>query len=317
MLRSALAIMAVLAPAMTHAADGMPQLTGNWRSMACELRPQAGPDGVQSWYLKRDITFTGDRIDAHFVTYADPTCATPLVELKFGGDVSILGPSDVAPGAMEVDLVVNDYLRITPRLDGFAGFLNSAESGTCGSEWAVGVEQDIYQTGCSVMGVAAGEPTREFETLLVNAGMLYFGARPVDGMPLNAAEKRPTTLQMPLARVSGGPVRMVGGDDITNPGTVELVLFQQKADADPDAVAKMLHGYTSEMNKFGTLLYRTIAHDGQGGWTCVNYWTNLDAMKQLNADAQTWPSLEIFPQLVDMSTFQIINYTINTPPANQ
>ena len=92
---------------------------------------------------------------------------------------------------------------------------------------------------------------------------------------------------------------------------VELVLFRQKQDARASDVAQMLHGYTAEMNKFDTLLYRTVAHDGNGGWTCINYWTTADAMKTLNADAQTWPSLKRFPELVDMSTLQLITYEID------
>ena len=124
------------------AADGMPELDGTWNSMACELRPQAGQDGVSPWYLKRSVVFDGNRIDAHFTTYADATCSAPLLELKFGGDVVVQGPSDVAEGAKEVDLIVNDYLTVTPQMEGFAGFLNSAETGTCGTDaWQVGVAQ--------------------------------------------------------------------------------------------------------------------------------------------------------------------------------
>lgn len=154
-------------------------LDGTWESIACELRPQAGQDGIAPWYLTRSIVFAQGRIDAHFTTYADPECSAPLLELKFGGDVTVLGASDVAPGAREVDLIVNDYLTVTPQMDGFAAFLNSAEAGTCGSaEWSVGVEQDVFQTGCSVMGVAANAPTTEYEVIHVSAGHLYFGARP-------------------------------------------------------------------------------------------------------------------------------------------
>ena len=67
------------------AADGMPALDGRWESLACELRPQQGEDGVSPWYLTRSIVFDGNRIAAHFTTFADATCSTPLGELKFGG----------------------------------------------------------------------------------------------------------------------------------------------------------------------------------------------------------------------------------------
>lgn len=103
---SAAVLAATSTPAM--AAEGMPELDGTWTSIACELRPQAGPDGVQPWYLKRIVVFADNRIDAHFTTYADADCASPLLDLKFGGDVIVQGTSDVAIDAKEVDLIVND-----------------------------------------------------------------------------------------------------------------------------------------------------------------------------------------------------------------
>ncbi len=180
-------------------------LGGTWESIACELCPQAGQDGIAPWYLKRSIVFGPGRIDAHFTTFADPDCSAHLLKLKFGGDLNVLGASDVAPGAREVDLNVNDYLTVTPQIEDFAAFLNSAEAGTCGSaEWSVGVEQDVFETGCAVMDVAANAPTTEYEVLFVSAGHLYFGARPVDGLPLAQPDDRPTALQMPLKRLEGG-----------------------------------------------------------------------------------------------------------------
>ena len=242
-------------------------LEGQWASIACELRPQAGPDGVASWYLKRSITFKPGRIDAHFTNYADPGCTTPLVELKFGGDVKLLGPSSVAPGAREVDLTVNDYLSLTPRAEGFAGFLNSATEGSCGSTpWQVGQEQNVFESGCSVMGVAAKSPTSEYEVLHVSAGHLYFGARPVDGKPLATPDARPTALQMPLKRLSGGLTQKVGADDLRVPKHVEIVLFEQADGANPAEVRGFFERITAKMNQNGTLLYRTVGQGDDGAW---------------------------------------------------
>ena len=88
-----------LVPATSFAANGMPELEGTWISQSCELRPQPGPDGVQSWFLTREIVFSGERIDAHFVTYADASCSAPLLDLKFGGPIEVLGDSSVVDGA--------------------------------------------------------------------------------------------------------------------------------------------------------------------------------------------------------------------------
>lgn len=301
-----------LASTPTFAADGMPELDGTWSSMACELRPQAGPDGVQPWYLTRSIVFAGNRIDAHFTTFADPNCTAPLLELKFGGDVRVQGPSDVADGAKEVDLIVNDYLTVTPQMDGFAGFLNGAEAGTCGAEtWAVGTEQDIFETGCSVMGVAANTPTNEYEVLYVAGGQLYFGARPVDGTSLADPEMRPTALQMPLQLAAGGQTLRVGVDDARVPTHVEIVTFEQQDGANPDEVRAFFEEITNRMNQNDTLLYRTVAQGEDGMWLCVNYWTSRADMETLNGQARSWS--DAFAEMGTLAkprSFKLTSYAI-------
>ena len=299
-------MLATPAPAQESAFD----LDGTWESIACELRPQAGQDGIAPWYLKRSITFAPGRIDAHFTTFADPTCSTPLLELKFGGDVSVLGSSDVAPGARDVDLIVNDYLTVTPQMDGFAAFLNSAEAGTCGTEaWSVGVEQNVFETGCSVMGVVAKEPTTEYEVLHISAGHLYFGARPVNGQPLAAPDDRPTALQMPLKRSAGGMTRKVGADDLRIPRHVEIVLFEQAEGADPAGVRAFFEAITQKMNQNDTLLYRTVGQGEDGAWLCVNYWTSRPDMETLNAQAQSWAAeFRAMRDLVKPGSFRLTSY---------
>lgn len=292
------------------AEDHQIDLDGTWKSIACELRPQIGQDGLTPWYLKRSITFGVARIDAHFTTYADPSCSAPLLELKFGGDVRVLEPSDVVPGAMNVDLIVNDYLTVTPRMDGFAAFLNGAKTGNCGAqEWSVGNEQDVFQTGCSVMGVASNSPTTEYEVLHVSAGHLYFGARPIDGQALAQPDDRPTALQMPLRRAEGGLTQKVGADDLRVPKHVEIVLFEQAEGADPEEVRAFFEAITQKMNQNDTLLYRTVGQGEDGAWLCVNYWTNRRDMKALNAQAQSWKDkFAAMGKLVKPGSFRLTGY---------
>lgn len=299
-------VLAVPALAQENTLD----LDGTWESIACELRPQVGSDGIAPWYLKRSISFGPGRIDAHFTTFADATCSKPLLVLKFGGDVNILEASDVAPGARNVDLTVNDYLTITPMMEGFAGFLNAAEAGACGAKaWSVGTEQDVFETGCSVMGVTANSPTTEYEVLHVSAGHLYFGARPVDGLPLAAPDDRPTALQMPLKRLEGGMTQKVGADDLRVPMHVEIVLFEQAAGADPAEVRAFFETITLKMNQNDTLLYRTVGQGENGTWLCVNYWTNRPAMETINALAQSWAEeFAAMGELVKPGSFRLTSY---------
>ena len=260
--------------------------------------------------MKRSVTFGPGRIDAHFTTYADASCQAPLLELKFGGAVNVLGASDVAAGAQEVDLIVNDYLTVTPRMEGFAGFLNSAAAGTCGaSEWTVGAEQDVFATGSSVMGVEANSPTTEYEVLHVSAGHLYFGARPVSGMPLAEPDSRPTALQMPLKRMEGGMTQKVGADDLRVPKHVEIVLLEQAEDADAAEVRAFFEAITQKMNQNDTLLYRTVGQGEDGTWLCVNYWTNRPDMETLNAQAQSWADeFSAMGALVKPESFRLTSY---------
>lgn len=306
---SAITLTALCSMPLTANSDTF-DLKGTWQSIACELRPQMGQDGVTPWYLKRTIKFGDDRIDAHFITFADAQCSAPVLELKFGGDVIVKGASPVAEGAREVDLIVKDYLSITPRMEGFTGFLNSAEAGSCGTEtWTVGEEQDVFKTGCSVMGVAANTPTQEFEVLHVSAGHLYFGARPVDGQPLAQPDARPTALQVPLKRLTGGQTQKVGADDLRTPKHVEIVTFMQADSADPDAVRDFFETITEKMNQNDTLLYRTVAQGENGAWLCVNYWTSRPDMEALNAQAQTWSAeFAAMGDLVKADSFRLQSY---------
>ncbi|MEM7376022.1 MAG: hypothetical protein AAF460_00820 [Pseudomonadota bacterium] len=285
-------------------------LHGEWRSLACELRPQAGPDGVQDWYLTRRITFSENRIDAHFTNYADPACQTPVLELAFGGDVTVLGPSEVAPGALNVDLVVNDYLRLTPRVQGIADYLNSDPS--CGAGgWAPDTEQDVFTSGCAAMGVNAASPTTEYEVLYVNGGRLFFGARPVDGKPLATPDARPGALQMPLTLAQGGTTQRVGAGDTRVPTAVEIVMFEQQLDADPAEVRAFFETITVRMNQNDTLLYRSVAQGKDGTWLCVNYWTSIDDMRTLNQQAQTWKdAFATMGALAKPESFRLSSYRL-------
>ncbi len=185
-----------------QAADGMPELEGRWKSIACELRPQQGQNGISPWFLQRDIVFKGNIIDAHFSNFADASCTVPLYDLHFVGTVKVNGDSKVSKEAKSADIIVDKLVELTPRVEGFAGFLNSAGKGACGTDlFKVGSTQNVRETGCKPIGLPPNAVTTEFETLLVHNGGLFFGARPIDGSMLLKPENRPTALQVPVFKV--------------------------------------------------------------------------------------------------------------------
>lgn len=176
---------------------------GTWASLSCEVRPQPTADGTMGeWWLTRELTLTSDQIEATFTTYAGPGCKFALQRLEFAGAVEIVGQSDVAPGAVNADLRIDDYVRITPLADGFTEFMNSAPAGTCGeTAWKTGKPKNVLESGCSVLGVKPNTPTIEYETLFADGDLLYFGARPTDGTFITTPEKRPQALLVPAKRV--------------------------------------------------------------------------------------------------------------------
>lgn len=183
-------------------ANEIPHLNGEWKSIACELRPQQGADGsVGEWWLTRSIKMSDERIEAEFTTYTDAGCEQAIQILSFAGTVEVLGQSPTIKGAYDSVLTINEYVRFTPLVESFAGFLNSAGRGNCGDDaWVVGEQQDVLETGCTVLGLPSGEPTVEYEILGVFDDHLYFAARPVDGSFMTTPEKRVNALQVPLIR---------------------------------------------------------------------------------------------------------------------
>ena len=175
-------------------------LDGNWRSLSCEVRPQPNADGsMGEWWLTRDITIEADRIAAEFTTYSGPGCDFALQVLSFAGRVDVLAPSNVLEGAVDADLTINEYVRITPLAQGFVDFVNGA--GPCGDgPLALNETQDVQATGCAALGLPAGNVTVEYEVLGVANDQLYFGERPVDGSFLTSPEGRPKALLAPLVR---------------------------------------------------------------------------------------------------------------------
>jgi len=174
-----------------------PELIGEWSSISCEHRPPAD----SPTYLRRDISMNDDgTIDIRFHQFADSFCEQPTFTFYFGGSYELLGESAVADSAKE-SIITIDEVRITPDSDGMVGFFNSAEAGTCGADaWEMGVEQSVSETGCSVMGLPAGLITTEYELFYVLEDFLFFAARPLDGTFLDAEEKRPGALLVPLQR---------------------------------------------------------------------------------------------------------------------
>jgi hypothetical protein len=66
--------------------------------------------------------------------------------------------------------------------------------------WKPGESQDILKKAFAPFGLAEGQIFKEFDLIYLHDGLLFWGARNVDGRGFDTEENRPTNLQIPLHR---------------------------------------------------------------------------------------------------------------------
>jgi hypothetical protein len=176
---------------------------GDWTSIAPEVRPSAqkNPDGtLKPFYLRRDFkVLPGDRFELAIVNFADPYGKVPLARLLIKGHMFWRGEHPIAAGAQKVDFVADEAYDVTPLLQGFADVLNKlAAEGY--ATWELGQTQSIFGKNFAPFGLTAGKHFMEYDLVYVTHGMLFWGARNVDGRGFDTEQNRPNNLQIPLVR---------------------------------------------------------------------------------------------------------------------
>jgi hypothetical protein len=204
--RTALALgltaLATDTPAMTPD-DLKPQLLGDWTSLATELRPssQKTPDGsLKPFHLRREFRYlAGDRFELTVTNFADPLGKLALARIFIRGHMLWRGDHPVAPGAQKVDFIADEAYEVTPLLQGFADVLNQV-AGTGYAHWEVGATQSVFGKNFLPFGLVEARHFMEYDLVHLSHGLLFWGARHVDGRGFDKEENRPTNLQIPLAR---------------------------------------------------------------------------------------------------------------------
>jgi hypothetical protein len=183
----------------SHHQAGASSILGRWVSVQCEARPNAQ-------YVKRDFKLAKTQWELDQLIYADAACTQPTLNFHVEGSYVLGNPSTVLPGATEAEFTLAT-VKLTPRVQATADFLNTAPAGTCGAaRWELGVEQDLGPTkGCALFGLDLTNPIVEYDVVKVEGKQLFFGARPQDGGFLNTPERRPTSFAEPLARQAAAP----------------------------------------------------------------------------------------------------------------
>ncbi|MFZ4874299.1 hypothetical protein ACL9RI_04370 [Janthinobacterium sp. Mn2066] len=178
-------------------------LAGVWSSLAPEIRPSAAknPDGSrQPFYLTRDFRYeAGDRFELTVVNFADANGKLPLARIVIKGHMAWRGAHPIAPGAQQVDFVADEAYTVTPLTQGFADLLKQVASAGY-ARWEVGGTQSVFGKSFAPFGLVEGQHFMEYDLVYLAHGLLFWGARHIDGRGFDTAENRPTNLQIPLAR---------------------------------------------------------------------------------------------------------------------
>jgi hypothetical protein len=176
---------------------------GHWQSLAVELRPSAikNADGsLKPFFLKRYFKLTAnDQFELTILNYVDASGQVPLAELCIHGHVSWKGEHPVAAGAQKVDFIADEAYTVKPLLAAFADVLNNSTNGF--EQWRVGEAQNIFQKAFPTFGLEEGQVFKEYDLIYIDAGLMFWGARHVDGRGFDSEANRPTNLQIPLKRV--------------------------------------------------------------------------------------------------------------------
>ncbi|KQP49616.1 hypothetical protein [Pseudorhodoferax sp. Leaf274] len=178
-------------------------LLGDWNSIATEVRPSTArnPDGSpKPFYLQRQFRYLdGDRCELAIVNAADANGKVPLARILIRGHMAWRGAHPVAPGAQKVDFVADETYEVTPLAQGFADVLNKVAAQGY-APWTVGTAQSVFGKDFAPFGLVAGRHFMEYDLVLLSHGMLFWGARHVDGRGFDTEQNRPTNLQIPMAR---------------------------------------------------------------------------------------------------------------------
>lgn len=175
---------------------------GQWESIAPEIRPSStkNADGtLKPFYLQRQFTLTDDdQFQLEITNFADPYGKVPLAQMSIKGSMEWRGEHPIAAGAQKVDFIADEAYSVMPMAQGFADVLNQYTQGF--NPWKVGETQSIFQKAFAPFGLTEGQLFKEFDLIYPHGGMLFWGARNIDGRGFDKDENRPTNLQIPLIR---------------------------------------------------------------------------------------------------------------------
>jgi Adenomatosis polyposis coli down-regulated 1 len=174
-------------------------MVGKWESVSNETRPNAWGG---TYFLKRYFNNTENIATAKLVFYTDDTYTHKNMTVIVSGPYKFIADSEIVEGAVKTDFHF-DTLKVTPHTPEAVDILMGGRASDSKLKpWQVNQEQTITEsTNEAVLGMKIGEYA-EYDLVKVFDDMLYYGSRPSDGSAPDTEQKRATSLQVPLKKVS-------------------------------------------------------------------------------------------------------------------
>ena len=177
---------------------------GEWESISVELRPtedRTGSGNIQPTYLKRNFKYLSESQFVGTITmFGDNYGQLPLFEFEFKGALVWGEQHPIAEGAWKIDYVLNEGFGVTPLNEQAAAMLNQALPEGM-SAFVNGEKKDILKQAFPMFHIAEGQVVSDYDLIYFKNGLLFMGAKHVDGTPFDKAENRPHQLQIPLQKV--------------------------------------------------------------------------------------------------------------------
>ncbi len=177
---------------------------GEWKSISVELRPtedRTGSGDIQPTFLRRHFNYINkDKFVGTISLFGDNYGQIPLMEFEFKGALVWGEAHPIADGAWKIDYILNEGFGVTPQSPQVAEMLNqNLPEGM--TPFEANVQKDILGKAFPMFNIEEGQITSDHDLIYFKNGMLFMGAKHVNGTPFDTPERRPHQLQIPLERV--------------------------------------------------------------------------------------------------------------------
>lgn len=177
---------------------------GEWKSISVELRPtedRTGSGKIEPTFLKRHFKFIDeDKFVGTITLFGDNYGQFPLMEFEFKGDLKWGEEHPIAEGAWNIDYVLNEGFGVTPLHEQATQMLNAGLPDGM-SPFALNEQKDILGEAFPMFKIVEGQIVSDYDLIYFKNGLLFMGAKHVDGTPFDKEENRPHQLQIPLEKV--------------------------------------------------------------------------------------------------------------------